>query len=256
MLEIQQLSIHIQERALIQDVSLRLHPGEIIALLGPNGAGKSTLLKSASGDYEQARSHVWFNGIKLSELNQRSLAQERAVMPQSIHLDFPFKVREVVEMGLLQTLDASSRPDCIRQALDWFDMADHAERNYLTLSGGEQQRVQLARVLGQILFQTHDRPRFLLLDECTASLDITHQHQVFQQLTRLARPHNVGVLAVLHDINLAAQYADTGVLMREGRIRHHGPINKMMTEQAIEETYDFPVTCLRHPKGWPLIIPA
>ncbi|NCO14657.1 MAG: heme ABC transporter ATP-binding protein [Piscirickettsiaceae bacterium CG_4_9_14_3_um_filter_43_564] len=255
MLRTHHLSIKLNHQPILTDLNLTFSPGKLTILLGPNGAGKTTLLKSLSGDLPEADSQVSLAENLLETFSSEDLAKHRAVMPQSIQLDFPFRVAEVVEMGLIHQFSALNRPSKVMEALSWFDMTALAQRNYLTLSGGEQQRVQLARVFAQIGFQTELDSRYLLLDECTAHLDLAHQHQVFKLLKNWVKERRISAIMVLHDLNLASQYADELVLMHQGKLVCQGSVQQVLTEQRIAQVYGIDVTIHRHVNAWPMVVP-
>jgi iron complex transport system ATP-binding protein len=256
MLKVEQLNVSLQRKQILFDIDFSITPGTFISVLGPNGAGKSTFLKALSGDIDSAKKSVTIEGKLLQEYSSKELANLRSVMPQSIQLDFPFLVSEIIEMSLVNNIPHQARAKYVEQALEVFDVCHLKDRNYLTLSGGEQQRVQLARVIAQITINKDDSPRYLFLDECTASLDLAHQHQVFEVVSSIVKEKNIAVISVLHDLNLASQYSDELVLMQEGRIINQGTVAEVLTEQQVSSVYGYPVKVIQHPKGWPMIIPA
>ena len=255
--EAQGLCIRRGGRALIHDLDLNLAAGEVLAVLGANGAGKSTLLRTLSAELSPDRGEVRLNGQALSAWPPRELAKRRAVLSQHSPLDFPFTACEVVLMGRIP-FGGPSAEDVHRatHALAEIEIAHLAERRYTTLSGGERQRVHLARVLVQIWDPLPERePRFLLLDEPTASLDIAHQHATLALARRWAR-HDLGVLVVLHDLNLAAQYADRVAVLKAGRLLAVDAPETVLAPDLIAEAFGLPVQILAHPElGCPLIVP-
>lgn len=256
MLKVENLNISLQGKQILFGIDFEIETGMFVSVLGPNGAGKSTLLKSLSGDIESAKSTVTLEGKQLADYKPKELADLRSVMPQSIQLDFPFLVSEIIEMSLINNIPLKDRADYVNDALSQFDVVHLKDRNYLTLSGGEQQRVQLARVIAQIVINKDDSPRYLFLDECTASLDLAHQHQVFEVVTEIIKNKNIAVISVLHDLNLASQYSDKLVLMQEGKIIDQGSVGQVLTAEQISKVYGYPVKIIHHPKGWPMVIPA
>jgi len=255
-LKTKHLNVVSQDEQILYDIDFSVEPGTILSILGPNGAGKSTLLKALSGDIDFVKDKVQLEGKYLNDYSSKELADLRSVMPQSIHLDFPFLVSEVIEMSLLNANTVKERDSYVEQALALFDVTDLHDRNYLTLSGGEQQRVQLARVISQITLNKDNSPRYLFLDECTASLDLSHQHQVFDVVLEVVKKHNVAAIMVLHDLNLASQYSDELVLMKKGKIINQGTVKEVLTEQKISEVYNYPISIIQHPNGWPMVVPA
>jgi iron complex transport system ATP-binding protein len=255
MLAATDLRVTLGGRAVLDGVSLAVRPGEVLAVLGPNGAGKSTLLRAFSGLLRPQTGAVSLDGRALRDWTPRELARRRAVLPQEAQLAFPFRVHEVVMLGRTPHAGACRPSDHLRAidaAMRAADIAVLADRPYPTLSGGERQRVQLARALAQIW--RPDGPyapaspgaRYLLLDEPTNNLDLRHQDEVLATARRLAAD-GVGVLAILHDINLAAAFADRICLLKQGRIVAEGPAMAIIAEAPLAETFDVSVTVLRHP---------
>ena len=200
---------------------------------------------------------VQMDGQTLDALPPRDQARRRAVLPQQSHLPFAFSVLEVVLMGRtphLQGAESTRDWQIAEAALETVGMGAFATRAFPTLSGGEQQRVHLARALAQIWTPPANGHRYLLLDEPTASLDLAHQHQVLQTADALAA-EGVGVLAILHDLNLAAQYADHVVIMKRGRGYTQGAPEAVFTPEGIHDVFGWPVCILDHPtQSCPLIV--
>lgn len=220
---------------LLDEVSLSLGPGRLHAVLGANGAGKSTLLRALAGEWLPSAGSIALDGRALSRLNPAAQARLRAVLPQQDVLAFGFTVLELVRLGRHAALD--QRPATTRRiidtVLDATDITQLADRRYPELSGGERRRAQLARVLAQIW----DQPgALLLLDEPTHSLDIAHQHAVMRLLRSLTG-RGFGVLASLHEINLAAAYADEVSLMRSGRLIAAGATATVLNPVTLQATY-------------------
>jgi iron complex transport system ATP-binding protein len=255
MLEGRHLTFKVGGKSLVSGASLTLSPGEIVAVVGPNGAGKSTLLKLLSGDMQPTRGEVTVNGKALPRWAKKDLARTRAVLPQTSLLAFGFTALEVVLMGRtphIHGIESAADYDIARAALAATHVAALAERAYTTLSGGEQQRVQLARVLAQLWQDTG--ARYLLLDEPTNNLDLAHQHGTLEIAAGFAR-RGVGVLAILHDLNLAAQYADRILIMKDGNVLTGGVPNAVLTSQMIYDTFDMTVRVEPHPcLDCPLVI--
>jgi iron complex transport system ATP-binding protein len=252
MLAATDLCVALGGRAVLDRVSLAVRPGAVLAVLGPNGAGKSTLLRAFSGLLRPQAGAVTLDGRPLRSWTPRELARRRAVLPQEAQLAFPFRVHEVVMLGRSPHAGACRPSDHLRAidaAMRATDVAGLADRPYPTLSGGERQRVQLARALAQI-WRTEGSPaagaRYLLLDEPTNNLDLRHQDAVLTTARRLAAD-GVGVLAILHDINLAAAFADRICLLKRGRVVAEGPTAAIVAEAPLAETFDVSVTVLRHP---------
>lgn len=240
------LNFEVSGRALLSEVTMAVTSGEMVALLGPNGAGKSTLLKLFCGQIKPTRGAVLFDGVPVASWRPRDLARRRAVLPQSSSIPFAFTALEIVLMGRSPHGDAARCEPLARAAMARMECEHLAGRTVTTLSGGEMQRVQLARVLVQIDMERQSRPVCLMLDEPISSLDPAHQHAALDAARQLAR-NGAAVLVVLHDLNLAAQYADRLVLLRNGRLLKEGPPRAVLTEAAIAEVFGIRVALLPNP---------
>jgi iron complex transport system ATP-binding protein len=250
MLEAKQVSVIAGRSTLLDQVSLTVTPGQLIALLGPNGAGKSTLLKVLAGDLRPASGQVTLQQTALHDWPRKALGQTRAVLPQHSRISFALTAMEIATYGRFPHCDGlfSAQDKAIASAmLAQMDVAHLARRDFGGLSGGEQHRVQLARVLAQIDSPDHGRPRYLLLDEPTAALDLPHQHHLLRQARQLAESGNVGVLIILHDINLAARYAHRIVYMKNGRKLDEGSVDDMMDAGKIAACFGIAASIMPHP---------
>lgn len=248
MLALESVRVRIGDAVLLDGVSLVVQPGEVVAVVGANGAGKSTLLKVAAGERSPSAGRVTLDGRPLGAFSPEALALRRAVLPQHSALQFGFTAAEVVRLGRTPHAGRATRAQdeaAVERALAQAGVSHLAGRRYPTLSGGEQQRVHLARTLAQ-LDGRHDEPRYLLLDEPTASLDLAHQHAVLRTARALAEA-GTGVLVVLHDLNLAAQYADRLAVLRRGRLLADGPPAEVLDPALVHAAFDVVVTVLPHP---------
>ena len=260
MLQALDVSLRLGGKSILEAVSLSLQAGELLAVLGPNGAGKSTLLRILTGALAPQVGRAALDDRPLKAWNGRDLARRRAVLPQSSPLAFGFRAFEVVLLGREPHFGTSGREEdleIVDAAMREADVVHLAERSYATLSGGEQQRVQLARVMSQVWPGERDSaPRYLLLDEPTSSLDLAHQHAIL----RLARGWSragAGVLAVLHDLNLAAMYADRLCILKAGRVAAEGDPEAVLTEDTIRHCFDLEVVVSRHPlRDCPYVLPS
>lgn len=229
------LSVTLGRTRILSDIALTAEPGQVTAIVGPNGSGKSTLLRAISGDIA-CDGHVALNDQSIRALKPWQLAAMRAVLPQASVLTFPFTVREVVQMGAESGVPGHPG-DVVSDALRLVDMGHKAGTAVQDLSGGEQQRVHLARVLAQIWQPVMDgAPRWLLLDEPVASLDIAHQLDVMTTARDYARGGG-GVVVVMHDLNLTAMFADRVVMLRKGRVVASGTPGAVLTSANLSEVY-------------------
>jgi len=253
-LDIRGLEVSYGRRVALRDVSLAVAPGETVALLGGNGAGKSTLLKTVAGEISADLGTVCILGR--SDWDSVELARRRAVLPQSSTLSFPFEVRHVIEMGRAPWRGESSseRRAAVERAIALADITDLVGRPYTQLSGGERQRVQWARVLAQMISDPGE-PRLMLLDEPTASLDPPHAHGLLGTAATLAM-EGVAVVFVVHDPNLASEYADRIVMLRQGEVVVDATPARALTRANFHETYGIDAEILEHPfHGGPLVVP-
>ncbi len=247
----------VRGKALVHAASLALDEGRITAIIGPNGAGKSTFLKLLSGELVPDVGQIRSLGTDIGALPPWRLACRRAVMAQASRLAFPFLVHEIVRMGLegYGARAAGGFGGIVEGALARADAAHLAGRQYQTLSGGEQQRVQFARTLCQLEAGRRIEPRqALLLDEPIASLDLCHQLALMDAVREAAHGEGVAVLAVLHDLNLAAHYADYLVAMNGGRIVATGVPSEVMTPGLIRAVFRVDVGAMPDIAG-PAILP-
>ncbi len=253
MMSIESLSVSRGGRSVLTDLSFSLVAGEVLAVLGPNGAGKSSLLAALSGELKPAKGHIRLLGHALSAWSDQERARHLAVLPQSPTLGFGFTVSEVVSLGRLpHATGVIADAKIIQQSMQMADVVHLAHRNYLSLSGGERQRVHLARVLTQL--GDGEPGQVLLLDEPTAMLDPTHQHACLQAARGLSS-RGVAVLIILHDLNLAARYADRIMLLRQGECQALGSVETVLTETQLAPVFELPVLISRHPlRGHPVVM--
>lgn len=252
MFRLDNISHRIGKKAILAGCSLEIEPGKLTALVGPNGAGKSTLLKIAAQEIVGYTGSVQMQNKDVGSFTHRELSRLRAVLPQHTNVSFPFTAEQVIEIGRYPHLTTESENQRILNAvLAITHLTSFRRRVYQTLSGGEQQRVQLARVLAQTWDETLF-PKYILLDEPTSSLDLAQQHNIMK-LVRQALTRNIGVLAIIHDLNLAIQYADRLAFLKSGKIMAHGETEKVSKKEIIEETYDHPIELIVNSTGRPVI---
>ncbi len=255
MLTAARVSLAVDRLPLVRDASVRVQPGRVIAIMGPNGAGKTTLLRLIAGDVAPDTGVVTYDGQALEQISLTERARRRAVVPQRSSIAFGFSVLETVLIGRYpHGGDHAGTTDVriARRALARAGVAEFESRRVTTLSGGELARVMLARAMAQIDGDTG--ARYLLLDEPTGALDPAHQHHILRLLRDMAR-ESVGVLMILHDLNLAARYADEIVLMRGGAVSACGSPDEVLTPALIAATFDVEAVIVPNPSGSrPLIV--
>lgn len=259
MLRVENIEVRLGPTRALNGVSMSARPGEVVAVLGPNGSGKSTLMRVMSGELAPQQGRVLQDDRPLNAWPRRALAARRAVLPQSTAISFPFRALQVVLLGRSPHAGASSQVDDLEiatLAMRETEVTHLADRVYPSLSGGEQQRVQMARVLAQIWpAEAGEGNRYLLLDEPTSSLDIAHQHTALATARRFAG-RGMGVVVVLHDLNLAAIYADRLCVLKAGRLLHDGAPWQVLTPDIVKSVFDLSVTPTRHPtRGWLQLLP-
>lgn len=276
MLQAHGIAVQRGERQILSDIDLALQAGQVIGVLGANGAGKSTLLAALAGELSPSAGRITLNGRPLSAWPAAELARCRAVLPQSPSLQFDLPVATVIGMGAYpharhsrtgahptnrhDTAQAAMAEDqrILQRVLALADVQDLYERRYRRLSGGEQQRVHLARVLYQLLLarQGYNEYRVLMLDEPTASLDPRHQLHLLSAVHTLAHEEHVAALVIVHDLNLAAGCCDRLLLLGQGRVAACGTPAQVLTPDTLRQVYGVEATVLPHPNqpGRPLVV--
>jgi iron complex transport system ATP-binding protein len=225
---------------LLDGVSARFEPGRVALLVGPNGAGKSTLVRALSGQLRVSAGRVSYDGLDVNALAPAVLAKRRAVLSQNVPMAFPLRVWEVVMLG--RHPHFAGRPRAadervVAEVMDCFEVTPFAERDFLTLSGGEKQRVHFARVLAQIWLPVVGGSRALFLDEPLTGLDIRHQLDFMKKLGTLARREGIILVGVLHDLNLAARFADELFLLDRGVVIARGGHAEVLTREHIRAAF-------------------
>lgn len=254
MLEVRELSVAYGTHPVLEPLDLDVAPGEILAVIGPNGAGKTSLIRALSGVIPPAGGRIWIDGEELNQLSPQERARRIAVVPQARNLPPAFPVWQVVFLGRTPHLgwlgrSAPEDQDRVSHALARTHTMELADRRVGELSGGEQQRVLLARALAQ------DAP-LLLLDEPTVHLDLHHQARLLTLVRALADEDGRSVLMALHDLNAVSRYADRVLLLSGGREIARGQPAEVLTPDHLLAAYQTPVQVLPHPEtGLPLVIP-
>lgn len=253
MIRLEKISLGYDGRLVLRDLSLEVRPGEVFALLGPNGSGKTTLLRAIAGQLQPQAGVVYLDFRRLNELSPKALAREIAALEQEVHSSFDFTVREIVELGRLphrarwQRLSPEDH-SVVDRALAQTDLQQFADRSVQHLSSGERQRVWLALALAQ-------EPKVLLLDEPTAHLDLRYQIEILSLVRRLAQAQLTVILS-LHDMNLAARFADRLALLSAGQLLALGTPETVLTPENIQQAYQMRVLRMALNGGIPVIVPV
>lgn len=252
-IRIENANLRLGTKTVLDNVSLQFNAAELCIILGPNGTGKSSLLKLITREWQGDGTTLFFYQQPSDMWQPAQLAKSLGILPQASSLSFAFTAKEVVELGGL-TLSAPHRElqAIVERAMQQTDVAHLAQRLYPSLSGGEKQRVHLARVLTQLA--QSPQPPILLLDEPTAALDITHQHHCLQLAKQMAS-EGATVIAVVHSLNLAARYADRIIMLNNGHIFADGTPAEVLTAANIEQLYGWQAQVFAHPTlGYPVVL--
>ena len=242
MLNLSAVSVNIEGVTLLDHIDLNIGAGQVTAIVGPNGAGKSTLVKAISGEQKLSSGEVRFQNQQLANWEPNELARHMAVLPQRSVLNFSFTAREVVELARTpHNTGIIEDADIVEGVLSYLDAKHLADRLYPNLSGGEQQRIQLARVLAQIWIPSDSLPdagqdRLLLLDEPSSYFDLAHQ-QLLVQLVKELSTKGITIVLVLHDLNMAIRCADNMAVLCCGQLHAFGKADEVLDKQCIEDVF-------------------
>lgn len=244
LLECRDLGVGVVKGPRLANVQVKIPAGRFTAILGPNGAGKSTLMSMLVGERPPQCGQVLLDGVELNRHAPQTLAMRRAVMPQDCSVAFDFTAQEVVELGRYphRQHSGAQEPQIVRSAMELTGVDHLAQRSINTLSGGERARAHLSRALAQIWQAPEDgSARWLLLDEPTAALDLAHQHHAMRLLRQWAAEQGVGVVAVIHDLNLALRYADDVLVLGgnagTGAGVHHGAVLDVLQPALVRQVW-------------------
>lgn len=238
MIKIKNLSHFINDKKILSEIDLVINSKKFTAILGANGAGKTTLLKCLTAILKPSEGEIFFDNKNIHEFSISELAKKRAVFSQGAAINFPFSVFEIVNMGRNPySYEVSSKRNekIIDEILEKLEIYDLKHRDFTTLSLGQQQRVQLARVLAQIW---EEENAFLFLDEPTSALDLKHQHQFLSLLMKLKNERFLTIIAIMHDLKLASFYADDVILMKSARLVKYGTRGDILNKGNVAEIFD------------------
>lgn len=255
MLEGIKISYSHRKFAILHDIDVAVDYGELLIIVGPNGAGKSTLLSKLANELGTGDEPIYFKKKTFKDWDDKELACCKAKFSQNNSHDIPLSVKDVVMMGrypYFNSIPHKKDHDAVVKAMEETDVANLSSRDYNTLSGGEKQRVHLARVLAQLDNEVINK--LVFLDEPLNNLDVLHQHRILHTIKNFTKNGNTAVM-VLHDLNLAAQFADTVMLLKNGRVVSHDVPGKVFTKEIISRVYNFPcIVCPNPVNKNPLII--
>lgn len=240
-------------RVVLEDINLVVEQGQVFAIVGPNGVGKSTLIKAASGILPVMGGEIRVDGLGILTMSPERRARRVGVVPQATQTPRAFTAEQTVLMGRTPYLgwverESSADLELANRAMERTNTIELADRMMGELSGGEQQRVMVARALAQ-------SPRVMLLDEPTAHLDLRHQDEILKLIKQLAQEEAMGMLIALHDLNLVARFADRVALLSDGRVKKQGPAREVLTPNDLAESYGVEIHVMDHPiHGTPLVL--
>lgn len=245
MVKLENIKFQIKDKIILDDVSVNFEKSKLNIVLGPNGSGKSTLIKIISKEIIPNNGNVIYENQNLDLISISELSTYRAVLSQNIEVAFPLSVSEIILMGRYPHF--KNKPNKIdfeicENALNLFDLTNFKNRNYLSLSGGEKQRVQFARVFAQIWLSITQKPRLLLLDEPLTFLDIYYQYDLMDKIKLFMKNNSdLTVIGIVHDLNIASKYAYTLTFIKNGKIYKQGLTKEILTEQNIFNVFNINV---------------
>ena len=247
-LELEAVHYVINKKELIKNISFNVESGDMISIIGPNGAGKSTLIKLITGELKPSSGNIFLNKTNLKNWDTMELANIRAVLPQTNNLSFPFTVLDIVKMGRHPIKGSSGKNNNIicEEIIDIFDLNKHIHQNYITLSGGEKQRVQLARAFAQIWSSSTYKEKLLIIDEPTSFLDINHQCALFDFLKKMNKK-GLTIIMVLHDLNQAFTNSNKVIMLKNAKLIEYQDIKKIKSDK-LEDVFDVQIDFIENKK--------
>ncbi len=247
LLEIKSIFFKVKDKVILDDISLHIKSGDMVSIIGPNGSGKTTMLKAISNEISITDGEINFINKNISDWDLNDFANKKAVLSQSNNLVFPFSVIDIVKMGRFPLKNKGNQIEennLCKKILNIFDLDDYVNQNYITLSGGEKQRVQLARVIAQIWSDDYSK-KILILDEPTSYLDIKHQHLLFQFLKELNKK-GLTIIMVLHDLNHALLNSNKIVVLKDSKLISFGETKNIITEKLIKNVFEIDLKLINY----------
>ena len=247
LLEINSIYFKIKDKLILDDISLNVKSGDMVSIIGPNGSGKTTMLKAISNEISINNGKINFLNRDILDWDLNEFANKKAVLSQSNNLVFPFSVIDIVKMGRFPLTDKGSQIEennLCKKILNIFDLNDYVNQNYITLSAGEKQRVQLARVIAQIWSDDYSK-KILILDEPTSYLDIKHQYLLFKFLKELNKK-GLTIIMVLHDLNHALSNSNKIAVLKDSKLISFGKTKNIITEDLIKNVFEIDLKLINY----------
>lgn len=255
LLEAKNVSFSNRNTSILNEIDLSIHPGELLIIIGPNGAGKSTLLNVLADELKTSQGDIIFKNKVLSNWNPEELATYKAKFSQEYNVDIALIVKDIVMMGRYPYFDVAPHKmdlKVVDESMEITEVLHLKNRNYNSLSGGEKQRIHLARILAQL--ENKNTEKLAFFDEPLNNLDVRHQYQILEAIKVFTQQGNAAAI-VLHDLNLAAEFADRILLLKEGKIKAIGKPEEIFQKELISKAYNFPCTICKNPvNDCPMII--
>ncbi len=238
MYKIENLNFEIQKKEILKDINLSIKNNNFLSIVGPNGCGKSTLIKTINRNIDIQSGNIRLDDKNIEDFSDKDLALKRSVLNQSFSFAYSFKSIEIVEMGLYAyELATKEKNEILDYVIEKLHLQSLKEKNYLVLSGGEKQKIQFARVVVQ-LCASKQKEKYLFLDEPTLNLDIFYQYKILDLAKELQKDLNIGVCAILHDINQAYLYSNEIIMMKQGQIKYFGATKDILTYENIYDIFE------------------
>ncbi len=238
MYAIKDLNFSIGKKQILKNINLEIKANTFLSIVGPNGCGKSTLIKNINRNLDIQSGSITLENKNIDEFSDKELALKRSVLQQSFFFPYNFKAMEIIEMGLYaHQLSAKKKKEILDYIIDKLNIEPLKDKNYQNLSGGEKQKIQFARVVVQ-LYASEEKQKYLFLDEPTLNLDIYYQYKILDLTKELQKDLNIGVCAILHDINQAYLYSDEVVMMKEGEIKYFSNTKEVLSHDNIFDIFN------------------